>query len=293
MRIDIHNHADYYGYGIEKTLRNMDENSIDITCLLSWEAPASDCDPANARVTSVFPDGPIPFRRCVDYYERAPERFMLGFCPDPRRPDAIGRLKSAVAEFGICMCAEFKLRMMLDNPDAVRMFRYCAEAGLPVLVHIDYELNGREDGYPWPNWWYGGGVEALERALILCPETTFIGHAPGFWARISGDGRHLTESYPAGRVAPGGKLTELLDSYPNLCCDISAGSGHNALSRDLEFTKTFIEKYQDRIMYGRDYFDSKHAELIDGLGLEESVRDKIYFKNALRILNTASRPDLC
>ena len=70
--------------------------------------------------------------------------------------------------------------MMYDNPDAVRMYRVCGENGLPVLMHFDYELGGR----PWP-YWYGGGIEALE-GIALCPETNFIGHAPGFWAHISG-----------------------------------------------------------------------------------------------------------
>ena len=82
------------------------------------------------------------------------------------------------------------------------------------------------------------------------------------------------------------------DKYKNLCCDISAGSGRNALSRDIGFTKGFIDKYQDRIMFGRDYFDSKHMELIETLELDKDIRDKIYYKNAARILNLKSRPDV-
>jgi len=290
MIIDIHNHADYHSYSYERFVANMDENGIDISCMLSWEAPRDDYDPATKSFLSALSEDPVPFERCLAYKEYAPERFLLGFCPDPRKPDAIARLKSAARQFEIAMCGEFKLRMMFDNPDAIRMFRCCAELELPVLVHIDYEFDN--GGYPWPNWWYGGGVEALERALALCPQTNFIGHAPGFWANISGDGKHLTEPYPTGAVQSGGKIVAMLDQYPNLYCDISAGSGHNALNRDLNFAKKFLTTYQDRVMYGRDCFDSRHRDLLDGCGLPKDVLEKINCTNAARLLNMKSRPDI-
>jgi hypothetical protein len=88
--------------------------------------------------------------------------------------------------YDIQICGELKLRMMYDNPDALRLYRFCGEAGLAVLVHLDYELPCAP-GHPWPNYWYGGGIEALARAAALCPETKFIGHAPGFWAHLSKD----------------------------------------------------------------------------------------------------------
>ena len=292
MIIDIHNHADYHGHSAEKMLENMDKNGIDITCLLSWEAPVQDYDPSTKHAFSVFSEYPVPFERCVSYYEHAPDRFLLGFCPDPRKPDAIGRLKSAASIYNVAMCGEWKLRMMFDNPDAIRMYRVCGELRLPVLLHIDYEIKYSASEYPWPSYWYAGGIEALERALALCPETSFIGHAPGFWAHISGDGKHLTEAYPAGPVMPGGKVPELLDKYPNLYCDISAFSGCNALSRDPVFGKQFITAYQDRIMYARDYFDNIHREFLDNIGLPRDILDKLYYKNAIRILNMSSRPDL-
>ena len=290
--IDIHSHADYLGGTAKKLVADMDANGIGITCLLSWEAPVYDYMPGSKHTLSVFSDYPVPFERCVHFQEQAPDRFLLGFCPDPRRPDAIQRLRAAVKTFDIALCGELKLRMMYDNPDAVRMYRVCAELKLPVLVHIDYELYDDPTAYPWPNWWYGGGIEALERVLALCPETVFIGHAPGFWANISGDGEHLTESYPKGSVTPGGKVPALLDKYPNLFCDISAGSGHNALNRDLTFAKQFLTRYQDRVMYGRDCYETIHRDLLDNLDLPGEILEKIYYKNAVRLLNMAARPDV-
>ena len=287
MIIDIHNHADYHGYGVDAVLRNMDEYGIDLTCLISWECPVTDYDPGSKYAFSPFGDEPVPFWRCVDYKEKAPERFLLGYCPDPRRPDSIERLKAAIDLHDISMCGELKLRMMYDNPDAVRMYRFCGQNHLPILLHLDYELGNR--GWPWPSYWYGGGIDALERCLALCPETIFIGHAPGFWAHISNDDRGLSEAYPGGPVIPGGRIEQLLAQYPNLYCDISAGSGNNALRRDPEFTRAFLLKWQDRIVYGRDYFDNVHREVLESLALPADVLGKIYEGNARRVLRNGER----
>ena len=287
MIIDIHNHAEYHGYNAEKIIANMDENGIGVTCLMSWEAPENEYDPATKSAFSPLSRYPVPFERCIAYREKAPDRLLLGFAPDPREPDAIGRLRSAVELYDISICGELKLRMMYDNPDALRMYRFCGGAGLPVLMHFDYELGGGT--YPWPNYWYGGGIEALERVLALCPETNFIGHAPGFWAHISNDGRHTSEAYPKGPLVPGGKIEALLEKYPNLYCDISAGSGHNALSRDLEYSHGFLERWQDRVLFGRDYFDGIHRALLESLSLSAEALEKIYNKNARRILRNGDK----
>ena len=284
MIIDDHNHPDWYGYNLKRYLENMDKYNIDKTWLLSWESPVDEYDPISVKVTPDYgPHGPVSFSRCVAYAERAPERFILGYAPDPRKPEAIDRLKAAVDLYGVKVCGELKLRMMYDNPDALRMFRFCGEIGLPVLVHIDYEFDAGGK-YPRPNWWYGGGIEAFERAIAACPETKFLGHAPGFWAHISGDGKFDKEPYPTGKVMPGGALPRMLRTYPNLYCDLSAGSGCNALKRDPEFAKGFLTEFQDRILYGRDYFDNIHQEFLNSLGLPEKILEKIYCGNAMKLV---------
>lgn len=287
MIIDDHNHPDWCGYDLDKYLANMDENNIDITWLLSWEAPTSEYDPGYDSRTPIHysPWGPIPFERCLNYKERAPERFVLGYAPDPRRPDAIDRLNSAIDMYDVKIYGELKIRMMLDDWDAIRMYRFCGEKGVPVLVHIDYEFD-RGTPYPRPNYWYGGGIDAFERAIAKCPETNFLGHAPGFWSHISGDDLYDKTAYPKEKVQPGGKLIEMLRKYPNLYCDISAGSGCNALSRDPEFAIEFLTEFQDRILYGRDYFDNIHQEFLNSIAdkLPAGVLDKIYSGNALKLV---------
>jgi predicted TIM-barrel fold metal-dependent hydrolase len=283
MRIDDHNHPDWHGRDLDAFLKNMDDNEIDITWLLSWECPETEFDPGAQWAYYPHNGSPMPFERCLSYKERAPRRFVLGYCPDPRDPKAIDKLKSAVKMYDVKVCGELKLRMMLDDWDAIRMYRYCGEAGLPVLVHLDYEYD-RKTSYPRPNYWYGGGMDAFERAIAKCPETTFIGHAPGFWCHISNDDKGLTEAYPKGKVIPGGKIEQMLEKYPNMYCDMSAGSGCNAFSRDPEFAREFLIKWQDRILYGRDYFDDVHRKFLDSINLPKEVEDKIYYKNALKLV---------
>lgn len=284
MIIDCHNHPDWHGHNLDKFLANMNRYGIAKTWLLTWECPESEYDPSynHASVRSGG-DGPMPFARVVSYIERAPDRFVPGYAPDPRRPEAIDQLQAAIEIYGVRIYGELKVRMMYDNPDALRLYRFCGEKGLPVTVHIDYPFE-RDRNYPRPNYWYGGGFEAFERAVRACPETVFLGHAPGFWAHISGDDQYDKVAYPDGKVEPGGKLLAALRACPNLYCDWSAGSGIRALSRDPEFAKGFLLEFQDRVLYGRDYFDNAHQEFLNGLGLEQDVLDKIYFRNALRLL---------
>jgi len=283
MIIDAHNHPDWHGHNLERFLENMDKHGIDRTWLLSWESPVDEYSPQYNYVSLGDPWGPIPFSRCLAYKERAPDKFVLGYAPDPRRPDAIDRLQAAIEIYGVGVYGELKLRMMYDNPDALRMFRFCGEMGLPVVVHIDYEFD-TGSRYPRPNWWYGGGIDAFERAVRACPGTIFNGHAPGFWAHISGDDQYDKVGYPGGGVAPGGKVVEMLRQYDNLYGDLSAGSGFNALQRDREFAKDFVLEFQDRLLYARDYFDNRHQEFLNALGLPAEVLSKIYAGNALRLV---------
>ena len=288
MIIDAHNHPDWHAHGFEKFLANMRQYNIDVTWLLSWESPEDEYVPGDKRVVSPLHDdktGPIPFSSCLAYAQRAPDKFVLGYAPDPRRPDAIDCLEAAIAIYGVRVYGELKLRMMYDNFDALRMFRFCGQKKLPVIVHLDYD-KAPEDApkYPRPSYWYGGGIEALERALQACPETIFLGHAPGFWGNISGDGLHLKVAYPKTKVVPGGKVVEYLRKYPNLYCDLSAGSGCGALARDTEFAREFLLEFQDRVLYARDYFDNVHQEVINSLNLPQDVLDKIYSGNALKLV---------
>jgi predicted TIM-barrel fold metal-dependent hydrolase len=285
MIIDAHNHPDWHGHDLPSFLENMRQFGIDRTWLLSWESPSDEVEPqAWKAVTPVRgEDGPIPFARCLRYKEMEPDGFVLGYAPDPRKPDAIDRLEAAVSIHGVRVCGEVKLRMTYDNPDALRLFRFCGERKLPVVVHLDNPSDAVR-GYPRPDWWYGGGLEALVRAARACPETVFLGHAPGFWSHISADDQAEKPGYPSGPVVPGGRLVTALRELPNLYCDLSAGSARRALERDRGFSREFLIEFQDRVLYGRDYFDNVHQDLLNSLELPADVLSRIYSGNALRLI---------
>jgi predicted TIM-barrel fold metal-dependent hydrolase len=283
VKIDTHNHPDWLGHSLPRFLSNMEEHRIERTWLLTWIAPDDEVDPFYHTTVGPGRGGPISFARCLSYAERAPDRFVLGYAPDPRRPEAIDQLRAAIDLYGVRVYGELKLRMCYDNPDALRMFRYCGERGLPVVVHIDYEIPTGFT-YPRPNWWYGGGIDAFERAVAACPGTTFIGHAPGFWAHISGDAQARAESYPSGPVAPGGKVVEMLRRYPNLYADLSANSARNALARDPAFGREFVVDFQDRLLYARDGFGDELDLLLESFQLPEEVLTKILGGTALQLV---------
>ena len=117
---------------------------------------------------------------------------------------------------------------------------------MPVTIHIaqkQYDLYGIIDELNLPR---------LEKILKKYPKLTIVGHSQCFWAEIDGK---VTEDirgrYPTGKVTEG-RITQLMREYPNLWCDLSAGSGFNALTRDTDFAYRFIEEFGDRLMYGTD-----------------------------------------
>jgi predicted TIM-barrel fold metal-dependent hydrolase len=283
MLIDAHNHPNWHGHDAAKILKNMDEQGIDQMWLFTWEVPEDEYSPSYHKV---LPPGGlgIPLQDVLRVGREAPDRFVLGYFPHPKRPDAIDRLKAAVEIHGVRVASEMKVRVLFDDPDAIRLYHACGEMGLPITIHLDYPLDHGGGDYPRPNYWYGGSIEAFERAITACPETAFIGHAPGFWAHISADDKFDKESYPTGPVLPGGRVPEMLRQYDNLFADLSAGSALGAISRDPAFGKGFLIAFQDKLIFGRDYFDTRLMDFIQGLDLPREAFDKITYQNALKLL---------
>jgi predicted TIM-barrel fold metal-dependent hydrolase len=281
--IDVHCHPRWIGYDGARMIENMDAAGIERAWLLSWELPEPEMDPAYYSTTD--PTGVcITFRDVIDVAERYPGRFIPGTTVDPHDPHAHSKLKAAVEIFRVRVFGEFKRRMRYDDPDAIRLFQYCGELGLPVIFHLDPTFPRHGVPSDW-QWWYGGGIEVMEAPLHLCPKTQFLGHAPGFWREISADADLEPLAYPAGKPIVGrGRLLEYLDKYPNLNCDLSADSGHTALSRNLDSSRKFLIDYQDRVFFGRDMFSNQLYDLLVSLDLPSAVLAKILSGNALRLV---------
>ena len=56
-------------------------------------------------------------------------------------------------------------------------------------------------------------------------------------------------------LTPGGLTDRYLADYPNMFADMSAGSGLNALTRDEDHSRGFLDRHQDKILYGSDCDD--------------------------------------
>jgi predicted TIM-barrel fold metal-dependent hydrolase len=79
-----------------------------------------------------------------------------------------------------------------------------------------------------------------------------------------------------------------MDRFPNLYGDLSAGSGLNAIQRDLKFGREFLIRRTDRLLFGTDYLAEgqkvEQFELFAALDLPADVQAKIFRDNARRLL---------
>jgi hypothetical protein len=176
---------------------------------------------------------------------------------------------------------EHKPGVAIDDPGNMELYAACTELALPILFHIDNLRNFDTPGLP-----------GLTRVLETYPETVFIGHGPGWWASISGAVSQADlNGYPRGDVAPGGAIDLLMDRFPNLYGDLSAGSGAGALDRDRGFAADFLRRRSDRLFFGTDYLapgqDVPQFELLAGLEMSDEARAGVYRENARRVLGMA------
>ena len=227
-------------------------------------------------------------------FKAHPDTFEWFCCLDPRnganseKTDFSGLLEH-YKTLGAKGVGELTSNMRFDGSLTRNLFFHCQNAGLPVLFHISPKEGAN----------YGLidelGLPGLEAALKEFPRLNFIGHSQPFWAEMSAD---LTEekrnTYPSGKVT-GGRIAELLSRYPNLYCDMSAGSGANAFMRDPEYAYRFIERFADRLLYGTDICDTGNThQNIFNVWLEKSHNEKcisrtnyekICYKNASKLLS--------
>jgi len=262
MLIDTHQHVFWWGRDDAGLVADMDLHGIDLAWLLTWEIPLGQDNPSYHPLLNPVhfrPDGShagIPLSDLLRTRDKYPTRFVVGYCPDPQTGSAARLFESAYQIHGVRVCGEWKFRMCFDDPRCIELFRVAGSLKCPVVLHLDVPwLPGKDGKMEYQQNWYGGTVDNLARALDACPDTIFIGHAPGFWREISGAANGQDGAYPTGAVKPGGKLQAMFKKYPNLYADLSAGSGLNSIRRDREHGRKFLTKYADRLLFARDYYN--------------------------------------
>ncbi len=290
--VDSHQHVRWHQRDEHALVADLDAHGIDYAWLLTWNLGPAEQSPDHAAYLNpalTLPDGThpgIPLAELLAVRALFPRRFVVGFCPHPLWPNAPALLESACRMHDLRVCGEWKFRVPFDDPRSLAIFHMAGKLKLPVVLHLDvpwlpHPATGEHTFQPS---WYGGSIDRLERALQECPATTFVGHAPGFWREISGDADRAADPYPSGSVTPGGRLQRLLDTYPNLVADLSAGSGRNALARDPRHAVQFLTRYADRLLFGRDYYGQELHTFLQTLPLPAEVVEKIYWKNAERLV---------
>jgi uncharacterized protein len=175
----------------------------------------------------------------------APGRFIWFASADVSRADSVDTLTQAIRS-GAQGIGELKYHVAADGPELRRAYALAAELNVPILIHFQEVDHFENEGT-----WSTGFAAKFESVLKAFPKTTFIGHADAFWANVSAD-YHNEAAYPSGPIARGGITDRLLGDYPNLYGDLSANSGNNMLSRDAEFTRDFLRRHQDKLLFGSD-----------------------------------------
>ncbi len=207
----------------------------------------------------------------------------------------------------------------IDDPRFDPMWDACGQLNMPVAIHVSDPVafftptdrfNERyEELNNHPDWSFYGKdfpsnaelIAARNRVFARHPRTRFVTlHVGNFSEDLANVGENL-------------------DRYPNMSADIAARIGE--LGRQPRTARKFIEKYQDRVLFGTDatphgdrfpqqvfgdrlyeiyyrfletddeYFDYAPAEIppqgrwrIYGIDLPESILRKVYFENAARQL---------
>lgn len=283
---------------VENLITRLDEEGIDKAVVLPWPA----C-PEAVKLVGLF----SPQAHIVSQVRAAcsrPDRLIPFGNADPRwggnssHTDFSWMLEKFV-EMGCVGMGEVSANIYFDDPRVVNLFHQCGRWNLPVTI----ESTGPGEGkYEFID---EVGSPHLERLLQKVPGTVIVGHGPGFWAEIaSGLTNKEKAGYPTGPIVKEGSLSRLFRTYHNLYADLSARSGFNAITRDKAYGISFLNEFQDRLMFGTDVIfadregQAPHLEYLQGQAphlkylqrllterqISQGVFEKIAYKNALSIM---------
>jgi predicted TIM-barrel fold metal-dependent hydrolase len=217
---------------------------------------------------------------CADLALAHPEKFWTAANEVPDLEDAVATIEKYLKR-GAKAIAEQKFGVECDSPQMQDLYRLAGDYGVPILMHWQYGTY---------NYGYGRFGKMLEKF----PSTIFVGHAQTFWAHID---RNYEDSiknlYPIGKVTPGGWTDRYLTDHPNFVGDLSAESGHNALTRDPEETRAFFARHQDQLVFGSDCSDRVGTgkactgwmtiQTVRELSPSKAIERKLLHDNARRI----------
>ena len=196
-------------------------------------------------------------------------------------------------------------RLAIDDVRLDPIWEKCGELGIPVLIH---------SADPKPFWDDFNADNERWLELKTHPRRKRDDKNSAPWEQIMNEQYNIFKKHPKTTFISAhmswlandlGKLGKLFDEMPNM--NVGIGAIIAELGRQPRFAKAFFEKYQDRILFGKDswkpeefptyfrvlesddeyfpYHKKYHAFWpMYGLDLSDEVLKKVYYKNALRII---------
>ncbi len=265
--IDIHQHTDYSGRTDEQMIAHQRKMGVTHTILLpagrfyQLEAGAS----GNERVQEVA--------------RRLPQEYSFFANEVPYLSDARDVIAAGLKAGGRGI-GEQKFMVDADSRAVQIVAEIAREFGVAMLLHFQSNR-------------YNTSFERFHKVVEKFPTVPFIGHAQTWWANIDAKADQAM-LYPKGPVTAGGLTDKLLADYPNVFADMSAGSGLNAMLRDEDHARGFLDRHQDKLLYGSDCSDaigegekcsgSQMLATIRRLAPGKAAERKMLFENAKRVL---------
>jgi predicted TIM-barrel fold metal-dependent hydrolase len=275
--IDIHQHTNYWGRSDAALLHHQKVMGVTHTIL----QPAGTSTNAKSTLdgkANGLQAGAGPVSTCVPIVKAHPDSYFYCANEVPDFPGAIKAMERQLRD-GAIGIGEQKFNLPCDSPEMQAIYQLAQEFDVPVLLHFQYET-------------YNTGFERFEAMLKKYPKVRFIGHAMLMWANIDAKCDQKT-GYPRGKVTRGGMTDRYLSDYANFFADMSAGSGLNAMTRDEDHSRGFLERHQDQLVYGSDCPDpaghgptctgSQQIAAIRRLSPSKTVERKVLFENAKRV----------
>jgi predicted TIM-barrel fold metal-dependent hydrolase len=238
--IDIHQHQHYHGWTDEEMIAHQRTMGVSKTILLPAgsvvDMPSTHNGASNGLAAKAGGN-----QACYEIAQRFPKQYSFGVCEVPDLPGAPAEIEKYL-KLGAIVIGELKFAVECDAPEMHRIYELAQAYDVPVLMHWEYRK-------------YNFGFERFHKILEKYPRVNFIGHAVTWWANVDLGHHDQSVMYPKGKVTPGGITDRLLRDYPNMYGDLSAGSGLNSITRDIEQARAFLIRHQDKLLYGSDCAD--------------------------------------
>ncbi|GDY08072.1 MAG: amidohydrolase [Planctomycetota bacterium] len=277
--IDIHQHTNYRERTAEQLIAHQRKMGVTQTILLPAGSAVKRPSTADGKHNALGGVGAGGNETALTMSRQHPKEFFFGANEVTDLPEA----RAEIAKYldnGAIIIGEQKFGVECDSAESQVLYKLAGEYRVPILMHFQHGT-------------YNLGFERLHKMLEKYSKTIFIGHAQTWWANIDKNHTDQKVLYPKGKVTAGGLTDRYLADYPNMFADMSAGSGLNALTRDEDHTRGFLDRHQNKILYGSDCDDrvgmgpgcsgSQTIATIRKLAPNKAAERKILFANAKKL----------